>query len=167
MEEYTHHLPCSHLTRARLNKPIVAWCIGTCAKIYGGTEVQFGHAERLRTTSASSIDRLTPEERGTQSCAACIGTCAKIIPFEVHFGLIMQRCLRHRTAATSRLLTPRTLSLKGLTLSRAGVRVDAFGVVLARGVQPAAGSRFSITPRVWSCRLLRSLWTTSGRASWA
>ena len=40
MEEYDI---CEALKSRRLFKPIVVWCIGTCAKMFA-SEVQFGHA---------------------------------------------------------------------------------------------------------------------------
>ena len=40
MEEYKI---CEALKSGRLFKPVVAWCIGTCAKMFT-SEVQFGHA---------------------------------------------------------------------------------------------------------------------------
>lgn len=32
------------LKRGEVTKPVVAWCSGTCAKLFAGEEVQFGHA---------------------------------------------------------------------------------------------------------------------------
>ena len=40
IEEYT---VCNLLKQGRINKPIVAWCIGTCSD-YFSSDVQFGHA---------------------------------------------------------------------------------------------------------------------------
>jgi len=39
---------CSALESGRITKPVVAWCIGTCAQLFG-FEVQFGHAGALAT----------------------------------------------------------------------------------------------------------------------
>ena len=40
VEEY---LICEALKNGRINKPMVAWCIGTCSDMFT-TDVQFGHA---------------------------------------------------------------------------------------------------------------------------
>ncbi len=40
IEEYAL---CDAIKSGRLFKPTVAWCIGTCAKMFS-TDVQFGHA---------------------------------------------------------------------------------------------------------------------------
>ncbi|KZS14350.1 ATP-citrate synthase [Daphnia magna] len=40
VEEYD---VCRALTDGRINKPLIAWCIGTCASMFS-SEVQFGHA---------------------------------------------------------------------------------------------------------------------------
>ena len=40
VEEY---IICEALKSGRLFKPLVAWCIGTCANMFS-SEVQFGHA---------------------------------------------------------------------------------------------------------------------------
>ncbi len=40
VEEY---LVCEALKSGRINKPLVAWCIGTCSDMFT-TDVQFGHA---------------------------------------------------------------------------------------------------------------------------
>lgn len=40
MEEYE---VCEALKDGRITKPLVAWCIGTCARMFT-SEVQFGHA---------------------------------------------------------------------------------------------------------------------------
>ena len=34
---------CKSIETGRMNKPVVAWCIGTCATMFT-SEVQFGHA---------------------------------------------------------------------------------------------------------------------------
>ncbi|OMH83136.1 ATP-citrate synthase, partial [Zancudomyces culisetae] len=39
----------------KLTKPIVAWCIGTCAKMFGA-EVQFGHAGALANTDLETAE---------------------------------------------------------------------------------------------------------------
>lgn len=40
VEEY---FVCEALTTGRITKPLVAWCIGTCADMFT-SDVQFGHA---------------------------------------------------------------------------------------------------------------------------
>ena len=39
----------------RINKPVVAWCIGTCAKMFA-TEVQFGHAGACANSDLETAD---------------------------------------------------------------------------------------------------------------
>ncbi|XP_052812732.1 ATP-citrate synthase-like [Mya arenaria] len=43
------------LTDGRVNKPVVAWCIGTCAKMFT-SEVQFGHAGSCANADAETAD---------------------------------------------------------------------------------------------------------------
>ncbi|KAH7966214.1 hypothetical protein HPB49_014500 [Dermacentor silvarum] len=47
IEEYE---VCEALQSGRLNKPLVAWCIGTCASMFS-SEVQFGHAGACANSS--------------------------------------------------------------------------------------------------------------------
>lgn len=47
VEEYE---VCDALKSGRLNKPLVAWCIGTCASMFS-SEVQFGHAGACANSS--------------------------------------------------------------------------------------------------------------------
>ncbi|KAL3192613.1 hypothetical protein MRX96_058835 [Rhipicephalus microplus] len=47
VEEYE---VCEALQSGRLNKPLVAWCIGTCASMFS-SEVQFGHAGACANSS--------------------------------------------------------------------------------------------------------------------
>lgn len=47
VEEYE---VCEALSSGRLNKPLVAWCIGTCASMFSA-EVQFGHAGACANSS--------------------------------------------------------------------------------------------------------------------
>ena len=46
---------CRLIDEGRLNKPIVGWCIGTCAKIFP-YEVQFGHAGACATGNLETAD---------------------------------------------------------------------------------------------------------------
>jgi ATP citrate (pro-S)-lyase len=46
---------CEALRDGRLTKPLVAWCIGTCAKMFT-TEVQFGHAGALAHSDTETAD---------------------------------------------------------------------------------------------------------------
>jgi ATP citrate (pro-S)-lyase len=46
---------CKLIDDGRLNKPIVGWCIGTCAKIFP-YEVQFGHAGACATGNLETAD---------------------------------------------------------------------------------------------------------------
>ena len=43
------------IKEGRITKPVVAWCIGTCAKCFA-TEVQFGHAGALARSNAETAD---------------------------------------------------------------------------------------------------------------
>jgi ATP citrate (pro-S)-lyase len=52
MEEYKI---IESVRQGRLTKPIVAWCIGTCAKLFK-TEVQFGHAGALANSVRETAD---------------------------------------------------------------------------------------------------------------
>jgi len=45
------HEICRAIKDGRITKPVVAWCIGTCASVLT-TEVQFGHANAC----ANSVD---------------------------------------------------------------------------------------------------------------
>ena len=44
---------CAALRDSRIRKPLVAWCIGTCAKLFP-FEVQFGHAGALANSQAQA-----------------------------------------------------------------------------------------------------------------
>ena len=44
---------CDYLKSGRITKPIIAWCIGTCASIFP-FEVQFGHAGALARGDAET-----------------------------------------------------------------------------------------------------------------
>lgn len=46
---------CTALKEGRLTKPLVAWCIGTCAKVFP-SEVQFGHAGALARSESETAD---------------------------------------------------------------------------------------------------------------
>lgn len=46
---------CRALEEKRITKPLIAWCIGTCAKIFP-YEVQFGHAGALALSAMQSAD---------------------------------------------------------------------------------------------------------------
>lgn len=46
---------CAALADGRITKPLVAWCIGTCAKIFP-FEVQFGHAGALANSEAQTAE---------------------------------------------------------------------------------------------------------------
>lgn len=46
---------CEAMKDGRIKKPLVAWCIGTCAKIFP-YEVQFGHAGALANSMAQTAD---------------------------------------------------------------------------------------------------------------
>ena len=52
MEEYGI---CEALKSGRLFKPIVVWCIGTCAKMFT-SEVQFGHAGACANAERETAD---------------------------------------------------------------------------------------------------------------
>jgi ATP citrate (pro-S)-lyase len=46
---------CAAIADGRITKPLVAWCLGTCAKIFP-FEVQFGHAGALAGSTAQTAD---------------------------------------------------------------------------------------------------------------
>ena len=46
---------CEAVKSGKLKKPIIAWCIGTCAKMFA-TEVQFGHAGALANSAMETAD---------------------------------------------------------------------------------------------------------------
>ena len=46
---------CDALKSGRLFKPIVGWCIGTCAKLFT-SEVQFGHAGACANAERETAD---------------------------------------------------------------------------------------------------------------
>lgn len=46
---------CAALRDGRITKPLVSWCIGTCAKMFP-FEVQFGHAGALANSEAQTAD---------------------------------------------------------------------------------------------------------------
>ena len=52
IEEYSI---CDAIKTGRLFKPIVAWCIGTCAKMFT-SEVQFGHAGACANAERETAD---------------------------------------------------------------------------------------------------------------
>ncbi|GBB83658.1 hypothetical protein RclHR1_10360003 [Rhizophagus clarus] len=52
VEEYK---VCEAIKDGRIKKPLIAWCIGTCAKMFT-TEVQFGHAGALAQSDLETAD---------------------------------------------------------------------------------------------------------------
>ena len=52
IEEYAL---CDAIKTRRLFKPVIAWCIGTCAKMFT-TEVQFGHAGACANAERETAD---------------------------------------------------------------------------------------------------------------
>jgi ATP citrate (pro-S)-lyase len=52
VEEYK---VCEAIKDGRITKPLIAWCIGTCAKMFT-TEVQFGHAGALAQSDLETAD---------------------------------------------------------------------------------------------------------------
>ena len=52
VEEYAI---CEGIKTGRLFKPVVAWCIGTCAKMFT-SEVQFGHAGACANADRETAD---------------------------------------------------------------------------------------------------------------
>lgn len=46
---------CEALKNGSINKPLVAWCLGTCAKMFP-TEVQFGHAGACAHSDLETAD---------------------------------------------------------------------------------------------------------------
>ncbi|CAO3566671.1 unnamed protein product [Mortierella alpina] len=52
VEEYK---VCEAIKNGTIRKPVIAWCIGTCAKMFA-TEVQFGHAGALAQSDLETAD---------------------------------------------------------------------------------------------------------------
>lgn len=52
VEEY---VVCDYIKKGKITKPVVAWCIGTCAKMFP-YEVQFGHAGACAAGKAQTAD---------------------------------------------------------------------------------------------------------------
>ncbi|KAF9976492.1 citrate synthase [Actinomortierella ambigua] len=52
VEEYK---VCEAVKNGQIRKPVIAWCIGTCAKMFA-TEVQFGHAGALAQSDLETAD---------------------------------------------------------------------------------------------------------------
>ncbi|KAF9107610.1 citrate synthase [Mortierella sp. GBA35] len=52
VEEYR---VCEAIKNGTIRKPVIAWCIGTCAKMFA-TEVQFGHAGALAQSDLETAD---------------------------------------------------------------------------------------------------------------
>ncbi|KAF9101560.1 citrate synthase [Mortierella sp. AM989] len=52
VEEYR---VCEAIKSGKIRKPVIAWCIGTCAKMFA-TEVQFGHAGALAQSDLETAD---------------------------------------------------------------------------------------------------------------
>ncbi|KAG0003176.1 citrate synthase [Entomortierella chlamydospora] len=52
VEEYR---VCEAVKSGKIRKPVIAWCIGTCAKMFA-TEVQFGHAGALAQSDLETAD---------------------------------------------------------------------------------------------------------------
>ena len=57
---------CDGLKSGRLFKPIIAWCIGTCAKMFT-SEVQFGHAG-----ACANAERETADSKNKASIATTV-----------------------------------------------------------------------------------------------
>lgn len=69
---------CDGLKSGRLFKPIIAWCIGTCAKMFA-SEVQFGHAG-----ACANAERETADSKNKASMQLSHGTWGCDI--DVHAG---------------------------------------------------------------------------------
>ena len=50
VEEY---LVCEAIRSGRINKPLITWCIGTCAEMFS-SDVQFGHAGSCANSAQES-----------------------------------------------------------------------------------------------------------------
>lgn len=57
---------CAALQDGRITKPLVAWCIGTCASMFT-SEVQFGHAG---SCANSDRETATAKNRGLRDAGA-------------------------------------------------------------------------------------------------
>ena len=62
IEEYSI---CEAIQSGRLFKPVIAWCIGTCAKMFT-SEVQFGHAGACANAERETAD--AKNKVGGQGC---------------------------------------------------------------------------------------------------
>jgi hypothetical protein len=72
---HTHlHLPClsclscKAIKAGRINKPIVAWCIGTCGSMFT-SEVQFGHAGACAN---SDMETAVAKNKALKACGAIV-----------------------------------------------------------------------------------------------
>ncbi|KAG0358814.1 citrate synthase-like protein [Gamsiella multidivaricata] len=61
VEEYR---VCEAIKNGTIRKPVIAWCIGTCAKMFA-TEVQFGHAGALAQSDLETADAKNRALRAT------------------------------------------------------------------------------------------------------
>lgn len=62
-EEY---LVCEAIKSKKITKPVIAWCIGTCASSFT-TEVQFGHAG---SSAGSDAETATAKNKALKECGA-------------------------------------------------------------------------------------------------
>lgn len=77
VEEY--HV-CNALRDGRIKKPLIAWCIGTCAKMFA-TEVQFGHAGAL---AQSDLETADAKNRAMRDAGAIVPETFEKLPIVLH-----------------------------------------------------------------------------------
>uniref|UniRef100_A0A1D1XD28 ATP citrate synthase n=1 Tax=Anthurium amnicola TaxID=1678845 RepID=A0A1D1XD28_9ARAE len=77
VEEYR---VCEALRDGRITKPLVAWCIGTCAKMFT-TEVQFGHAGAL---AQSDLETADAKNAALESAGAVVPDTFEKLPLCLH-----------------------------------------------------------------------------------
>ncbi|RHZ46048.1 hypothetical protein Glove_637g16 [Diversispora epigaea] len=77
IEEYQ---VCNALRDGRIKKPLVAWCIGTCAKMFA-TEVQFGHAGAL---AQSDLETADAKNKALRDAGAIVPETFEKLPLALH-----------------------------------------------------------------------------------
>ncbi|KAL1914158.1 uncharacterized protein VTP21DRAFT_10808, partial [Calcarisporiella thermophila] len=73
VEEYR---VCEAVRNGTIRKPIVAWCIGTCAKMFS-TEVQFGHAGALANSDLETADA---KNKGMRASGIIVPESFELLP---------------------------------------------------------------------------------------
>ncbi|CAB4435910.1 unnamed protein product [Rhizophagus irregularis] len=77
VEEYK---VCEAIKDGRIKKPLIAWCIGTCAKMFT-TEVQFGHAGAL---AQSDLETADAKNKALREAGAIVSETFEKLPLALH-----------------------------------------------------------------------------------